>query len=92
MSDLWNLLYEGLLTSVFGSPLALGLFLLVIIGIFGFIVGQNKVLLFPMLLFAGYGFYKFGMLPVQVYGILVLLVGIIFAYTVYNLLSEMMGV
>lgn len=89
MADLWTLLYEGLLTTVFGSPLALGFFLLIITAFFYWLIGSNKVLIFPMLLFMSYGFWKFGMMPVQVFGVMLLLVGVIFAYALYNVVVEL---
>ena len=79
----WTFLLDGAL-SIFGNAIFLGVTLLAFITIMAFLTNGSKVLIMPLILIFAYGLLQFGLIPLALFGGLLLVVGLIFAITVLN--------
>ncbi len=88
MVDLWSMLYEGALTNIFGNATFLGLTLLLFIGLMLFLSNASKILIIPLLLIFSYGLLQYGLIPIALFGGLLIITGLIFALTILNAIFQ----
>ena len=84
MAELWGVLFEGALTNVFGNAVFLGIILLLFIAMMLFFSQASKILIMPLLLIFSYGLVQFGLIPMALFGGILLFTGLIFAIVILN--------
>lgn len=82
--DLWNYLFEASLTNVFGNAVFLGIVVLIFMAVMLFFSNASKVFIMPLLLIFSYGLLQYGLIPMALFGGILVFVGFIFAVTVLN--------
>lgn len=85
MAGLWATLLDGGI-QLTGNAYLFGVILLIFIVILAFLSNASKVLIVPLMLIFSYGLLLFGLIPMALFGGLLLLSALVFAITILNVM------